>query len=192
LGQGFHLTNPKDGVTFSFAKGAPVQTSWTDKNYSNAWLALDRNGNGVIDDGTELFGEYTPQPPGQNPNGYKALAVFDDPQNGGNGNGRIDPGDAVYSSLLLWIDRNHNGISEPDELLTLPEAGVFAIDLTYVEDDLTDQFGNKFRYQANIWDKAGEEDSKCYDVLLLDVPPKLQQTTQPSSSNSASGAVGPQ
>lgn len=185
LGQGFHLTSAKEGVTFSFVTGTPVQTSWTDPNYSNAWLALDRNGNGVIDNGTELFGSLTPQPPGSSPNGYKALAVFDDPKNGGNGNARIDPGDAVYSSLLLWIDRNHDGISQPDELFTLPEAGIFAIGLNYVEDDKTDQFGNEFRYRAPIWDKVGEDDSKCYDVLLLTVPPGLQQASQSANSNGA-------
>jgi hypothetical protein len=89
-GEGFHLTSMADGVKFSFG-GQLMQTSWTDKNYSNAWLVLDRNGNGVIDDAAELFGNLTPQPDGPNHNGYKALAVFDDPKNGGNGNGRIDP-----------------------------------------------------------------------------------------------------
>jgi hypothetical protein len=107
---------------------------------------------------------------------------------GGNGNGRIDPGDAVYSSLRLWVDRNHNGISEPDELFTLPEAGIFAIGLNYVEDDQTDQYGNEFRYRAPIWDKAGADDSKCYDVLLLTVPPGLQQATQSANGNSASAS----
>jgi len=81
--QGFHLTSMKGGVKFTFGANL-VQTSWTDPDYSNAWLALDRNGNGVIDDAGELFGDLTPQPPSPNPNGYKALAVFDDPRNGGN------------------------------------------------------------------------------------------------------------
>jgi hypothetical protein len=71
------------GVKFTF-NGTLLQTSWTNPSYSNAWLALDRNGNGKIDDASELFSEFTPQPPSANPNGYKALAVFDDPRNGGN------------------------------------------------------------------------------------------------------------
>ena len=86
-GQGFHLTGVVDGVRFPFFPGKPsVQISWTDANYSNGWLVLDRNGNGKIDSGAELFGNLTPQPPSANPNGYAALAVFDDPANGGNGN----------------------------------------------------------------------------------------------------------
>jgi len=166
LGQGFHLTSFKNGVKFSFG-GKLMQTSWTDNDYSNGWLALDRNGNGTIDDATELFGNYTPQPPGPDPNGFKALAVFDEPRNGGNGNGKIDPGDAIYSHLLLWIDRNHDGISQPDELIPLAQAGVFSIDLNYVESDKADQFGNHFRYLANISDKASQEDPRCYDVVLV-------------------------
>jgi hypothetical protein len=173
LGQGFHLTNMKGGVKFTF-NGDSLQTSWTDPRYSNAWLVLDRNGNGIIDDASELFGEFTPQPPSPQPNGYKALAVFDDPRYGGNGNGRIDPGDAIYSHLLLWVDRNHDGISQPDELLTLPQAGVFAIGLDYKENERTDQFGNVFRYLSWILDRASREDPRCYDVLLMTAVPGSQ------------------
>jgi len=168
--QGFHLTSMKDGVKFTFGPNL-VQTSWTNPDYSNAWLALDRNGNGVIDDASELFGDLTPQPPGVNPNGYKALAVFDSPKNGGNGNGKIDPGDAIWPSLLLWIDRNHNGISEPSELISLSEAGIFSISLHYSLSEKTDQFGNEFRYVANIQDKYGNQNPLCYDVLLMTAAP---------------------
>ncbi len=165
-GQGFHLTSLQNGVPFQMDPGDPMQVSWTDPNYQNAFLALDRNNNGTIDNGAELFGNFTPQPPSANPNGYKALAVFDDPKNGGNGNGLIDPGDAIYPSLLLWIDKNHNGISEPNELFSLADLGVFAIDLSYTMDEHEDQFGNTFRFKAFVLDKAGLSDPRCYDILL--------------------------
>lgn len=168
--QGFHLTNMQGGVRFTFDRDL-LQTSWTDQHYSNAWLVLDRNHNGTIDDASELFGELTPQPDNDHPNGFKALAVFDDPRNGGNGNGRIDPGDAVWSSLRLWVDRNHNGISEPSELIPLSEAGIFAIGLDYALSERVDEFGNQFRYVASVQDKYGNKNPLCYDVLLVTAAP---------------------
>ena len=164
--EGFHLTSMAAGVKFTFA-GSLVQTSWTDGAYSNGWLALDRNGNGTIDNAGELFGNLTAQPPGEHPNGFKALAVYDEPSHGGNGNGKIDPGDAIWPQLRVWIDRNHNGISEPSELITLSDAGVFSIDLDYTLGKKTDQYGNVFRYAARISDRYGNQDPRAYDVLVM-------------------------
>jgi hypothetical protein len=165
-GEGFHLTDVAHGVQFALLPGKPAQVAWTDPNFSNGFLALDRNGDGLINDGTELFGNMTPQPPSKSPNGYLALAVFDDPANGGNGNGFIDPGDAVYAKLRVWIDANHNGVSEPAELHTLRELGIVRIDLKYRLSPYVDQFGNRFRYAARIWDEAGKAHGICYDVFL--------------------------
>lgn len=167
FGEGFHLTNIIDGVRFRVVPNKlPSRISWTDANWRNGWLALDRNGNGVIDDISELFGDMTVQPPSKDRNGYKALAVFDDPANGGNGNGMIDPGDSVFDRLRLWIDANHNGVSEPQELHTLREVGIFSIDLKYTLSRYVDENGNQFRYRAKIRDEAGVEHDFCYDVFI--------------------------
>jgi hypothetical protein len=153
LNEGFHLTSLSNGVQFRVLPGGPLQQmSWTEANWHNGWLALDRNGDGTIDDFTELFGNYTAQPPSDDPNGFLALSVFDDPANGGNGNGVIDPGDSVYSSLRIWIDANHNGLSEPAELHTLQEMGIFKIGLKYRETPFVDQYGNRFRFKGSIWE----------------------------------------
>ena len=147
-------------------RGDLHQMSWPDANYRNGWLALDRDGDGQITSFGELFGSSTPQPPTSDPNGYRALAVFDDPANGGNGNGAIDPGDAVYSHLLLWVDDNHNGISEPNELHSLAEMGIFRIDLDYSLSRYVDPNGNIFRYKSRVRDKAGNAHHVCYDVFV--------------------------
>ena len=166
-GNGFSMTDSVRGVVFNILNdGVPLQISWTTNQSSNAFLVLDRNGNGVIDNGSELFGDLTPQPSAAKPNGFLALAEYDKPTNGGNGDGRIDRRDAIFAALKLWQDSNHNGVCEPSELRALSES-LSAIDLAYKESRRVDQYGNQFRYRSKVFDVNGAQSGRwAWDVFL--------------------------
>jgi len=173
--KGFQLTGPGDGVwpgdrvRFDFfGTGHKIPLSWTKQGSATAFLALDRNGNGKIDSAKELFGNITDQPPSSDPNGFLALAVFDV-----NHDGVIDGQDPVYRHLLLWTDKNHNGISEPDELVPLWQSGISAIRLDYKPTSEVVN-GNQFRYCSTIVNTDGSDNGRITcDVFLL-VAPRAQ------------------
>ena len=169
-GDGFEMTNARNGVVFSpDTSSRKIHTAWTKADSDDAWLVLDRNGNGTIDDGTELFGAATQQstpPTGKLKNGFLALAEYDKAANGGNGDGKISRQDSIFVSLRLWQDANHNGISEQNELHTLTALDVVSIELDYKESKREDAHGNRFKYRAKVRDARGAKVSRwAWDVF---------------------------
>lgn len=177
---GLSLTGPADGVLFDLRIGRVVKAAWTKPGANDAFLALDRNDNGTIDDGGELFGNLTAQPPTDRkggPNGFLALRVFDQRGGGGNDDEQISDEDSVYSRMKLWIDGNHDGISQADELHSLSDKGVRSISLRYQLSRKTDEFGNAFRFLSRVATDQnalapGPRVHQAIDVFLKYISPR--------------------
>ena len=168
-GDGVRTTALADsGVWFDLNNnGFAERTGWVSSE--DGLLAIDLNGNGIIDNGAELFGNHTLLADGTRAaNGFEALKQYD-----ADGNGIIDSADAVYSSLRIWQDKNSNGSTDEGELLTMAQAGIAALNLGYTDSSLKDAQGNAHRQQGSytktdgsradatdIWFAANTADSR--------------------------------
>ena len=112
----FDVTTIENGVNFSFTGTRSQATAWLS---GDGFLFHDRNSNGVVDNGTELFGTDR-----SFNGGFTHLAHFDSDKNG-----VIDHKDDVYKSLFVWVDTNMDGVSTKDEVTTLLKVGVMNIDV---------------------------------------------------------------
>ncbi|WP_044313560.1 calcium-binding protein [Pseudomonas syringae] len=135
-GDGVETVGLSEGVHFDHdANGFAESTGWISKD--DGFLVWDRNGNGAIDDGTELFGNNTNLASGEKAaNGFLALASVDD-----NSDGTIDTGDSIFDKIKVWVDKNTDGVSQFGELISLSEAGVLSLSTSYFEPQMLDSNG---------------------------------------------------
>lgn len=143
--QAVKLTDAQAGVNFDLdADGGQERTGWTEAGSRLAFLAIDRNNNGVIDDGRELFGDRTVV--GVR-NGFDALQRLNMELNGGVKVALLNTTTPLFAKLLLWEDVNHNGVSEPQELQ--PASNVVSdIGLGYQLHSRRDGHGNTFKFRG--------------------------------------------
>jgi len=161
-GGGIRLSSSAGGVCFRFGVNVP-RVAWPVTS-SNAFLALDRNGNGRIDDASELFGNWTYLGSGVlAENGYQALAELD-----ADGSGWIDAADPAFDRLVLWQDADRDGKSTSAELSSLEDHGISALSVNYKESRRQDQWGNVFRFRAPV--APARSFRYSYDVFLQSEP----------------------
>ena len=171
------FTNFDAGDTVMFKQrntSTPLALSWIAAGAPYGFLALDRNGNGTIDSLGELFGNFTnqaadeypidPETGGYEPTGFRALAVYDRPDEGGNGDGVITKDDAIWSSLRVWEDTCHCGNSAGGVMHTLEELGITELGTRAERVGRKDKFGNALRFKSYI--KQNGSHQTVYDVFF--------------------------
>lgn len=195
---GFVFTDPRKGeyVTFDIqGNGHPQKLSWTKFGSGNAWLVYDRDGDGVIKDGTEMFGNFTPHSggdanlPDNGKNGFLALGWYDQPAQGGTGDQILDKNDKIWNKLRLWIDTHC--YSDPDapcqslpsELHTLESMGITSLSGVYSYDPQNfDKIGNRFKFWAVLNPELAEMPTDKYGHHLED-PTRPPLQTKRSTDN---------
>jgi hypothetical protein len=123
-GNGVHTLSASQGVHFDLnATGQTSAAGWVSK--TDGLLVLDRNGDGVINDGSELFGSATRLANGNRAgDGYTAMAAMDT-----NHDGKLTAADKQFAEMKVWVDANSDGKSTAGELHSLKDLGIIELDL---------------------------------------------------------------
>ena len=135
-----------------------------------AFLALDLNRSGVIENGSELFGSGTMMPDGQlATHGFEALAVYDRTDLGGNEDGWISKADRIWSQLRIWIDVDGDAITDRHELKSIGWTKIIAIDLDFeVTPDPMDGAGNFHFLRSTVHKKTKHFGVEGYEEGIID------------------------
>ncbi|MBK1674305.1 hypothetical protein CKO35_13535 [Ectothiorhodospira shaposhnikovii] len=153
-------------------------TGWVGTN--DGLLVLDRNGNGIIDNGAELFGNNTVLTNGMTAvNGFAALAEHDS-----NGDGVVDADDTIWAELRVWRDLSQDGVTREGELITLDELGIVSINLDYANSSYVDEHGNAHKQVGSFtWSNGAEgiatdvwfasDNARTRTIDLIDIPENI-------------------
>ena len=181
-GDGVRTLSISDGVQFDLlAVGQTQRTAWV--SAADGLLALDRNHDGRINDGSELFGSSTPLASGGNASdGYQALRELDS-----SSDGVISAADGAFSDLRVWVDAGSDGVSAPGELRTLESLGIVQLDLRAqagIDRDNGNLLGLTSTYQtadgvshaaADVWFAVDVRDTA--PAVALETPADLASRT---------------
>ncbi|MGZ9710281.1 hypothetical protein ACXX82_05650 [Glaciimonas sp. GNP009] len=142
-GDGIETVSSKNNIYFDNNNdGIKTATGWVGAD--DGLLVMDRNGNGVIDNGTELFGNSTQLDNGHTASdGFGALADLDS-----NHDGKVDKNDANWNQLKVWRDLNQDGISQANELFTLDQLGIASLNVNKKSHNQTLANGNQLADQG--------------------------------------------
>lgn len=156
--------------------GIKESTGWIDSN--SAFLVFDKNENGIIDNGNEMFGNNTPNIlGGYAKHGFDALSQYDNNQDN-----RIDNNDAIWPSLNLWIDKNINGETDIDELVDIESSGIEAINLIYENNGIIDENGNQFLLTSDVVWNDGHH-TEISDIVFNTHISSQQNNTLPNNGD---------
>lgn len=162
-GGGVVLSSPAAGVNFDLRGDGVIRTGWP-TTANDAWLVLP-DVNGAVTSGLQMFGDYYSK--GGGADAYGSLAQYDEPGNGGDGDGAITERDAIYNSLRLWADANRDGVSQPAELRTLASYGITALVLYAYGSVTHDGFGNAYMLRSKVVGADGIEDTKRFVQAVI-------------------------
>ena len=166
---GINLGAAGVGVYFDInSDGIRDHLQWVRRGGDEGFLAMDRSGNGLVDNGAELFGVGTPlELEGRNaPNGFVGLAQYDQRRLGGNDDGLITDADAIWPQLRIWIDLDANGVATYSEMRTLKSYGITALETIPKRRRYVDDAGNLIPFWAWAMQKARPGRTLMVDVFF--------------------------
>jgi trimeric autotransporter adhesin len=166
---GINLGAAGVGVYFDInSDGIRDHLQWVRRGGDEGFLAMDRSGNGLVDNGAELFGVGTPlELEGRNaPNGFVGLAQYDQRRLGGNDDGLITDADAIWPQLRIWVDLDADGVATYPEMRTLKSYGITALETIPKRRRYVDDAGNLIPFWAWAMQKARPGRTLMVDVFF--------------------------